>query len=158
MKKKSLLSKVVCSALCLSPLLLTGCGSGGWVGQSSRYDNVDPYARAGAYHRGVKGPYSTTTNVPLSTSQTVKRTVHTRRVIDSSSAAVPVEAPTVRHSSRSVNKTYVPRTSTNKSTVTTRTTTTSSKSNINNDYSSHNNVVPSPSRPTTGMTAPTVGQ
>ncbi|MBA2711207.1 MAG: hypothetical protein H0U57_11520 [Tatlockia sp.] len=136
MKQKSIFSKLACTALCLSPLLLSGCQGGGLFGQSPRYDGVDPYARSGAYQRGDR--YATTRSATTVTTTKGLRATN-RRMPTSSSAAVPVQHPTVQNS-------------TNRRVKRTTTTTTTTNAAVGS------NVVTSPGGPSTGMVVPNVGQ
>lgn len=139
MKTKSLLSKLACTALCVSPFLISGCTPFGMSDSSPRYDGVNPQVHAHAHHRGDgyhRGDrYATTRNTTTVTTTKGVRTA-TGRMPSSSSAAVPVQSPTVQNS----NHRRV------------RTTTTTSNAAIGN-----NNVGTS-TAPSTGMVVPNVGQ
>lgn len=130
MNKKTLVSKLACTVLFLSPLALSCCAT---FVDTPRVDRPEPYARSGAYpHAVVKGQYSTNATTVTKTTKTIKSTHH--------KAAVPVNAPAVRQ------------------TETVTTTPGSAKVIKSTTTTTNTNVVAPTVAPATGMVVPTVGQ
>ena len=138
MKKKIVLSGLVCASLLTSPLFLTGCQpADSLFGGSPTYDTSSPYGRMGPDHQH-HGAVSSSRAGNASTAGATKSRTHRAK-----SHAVPVEAPSVK----SMNPRAVP------STVNSAN---SSTSSTMNGTSSSNTSMPTPSAPNVPAAAPTM--
>lgn len=106
MKNYALLSKLTCTVVCLSPLILTGCQvMDGFFGGGSSYQGQDPYRYSNtraSQQRAVSNSSSQPSSSSSSSSRTATSTV---KKTGASSAAVPVEPPSVHKGTASVPNT-----------------------------------------------------
>ena len=96
MIKKTILSKIICATVLLSPLVMTGCETfGGLFGESPRYSYPESYG-----HRKMEPNQRI---IAPSNQGASEAATPTSRRVRHSPAAVPLEAPTVHHSSHSAS-------------------------------------------------------
>ncbi|MBA2656702.1 MAG: hypothetical protein H0U70_06905 [Tatlockia sp.] len=124
------ISKLICTTIILSPLLIIGCQSmGGLFGDSTRYSSQQPYNK---YPHANRDSYATSKVMPSTTHRTAKNATY---------SAVPVEPPSVNNASRTAAK----------KATSSNSTTTSTSANV----TPTNSVVVPAVTPSTGMVAPT---
>jgi hypothetical protein len=135
-----LLSKLVCTTVILTPLVLSGCHS--LFGDSTSYTYPQPYGHAHGTraHHGPHGAMGPTTQTSKATAKVVT-TSSTKVVKKRATSGVPLEAPVhnAAHSASTDNSAGAA----------------ASTNNANSSNAANNTVVVPSAGPATGLVAPT---